>query len=234
MRNIFQQITAGTYSFTAPTVASVRMTDRNYLYKASFAPAPPPATFWEGHLQAFTINNDKTLSPQFGMRPKSSRRAPRIQARNIYTGYTTITSPGPARTSTRQQHYRLQCSGSTTRRPEQRGELHPWRQTTTTPSSATSSTPSRSSSAPPPGSTSTKGIRRLWAGSVQSFVDNKQHRKRVVYVGTNDGMLHAFLSGTYDPVSGQNIETTPGRARNCGGTFRTTFWTTWGISCRRI
>ena len=62
MRNIFQQITAGTYSFTAPTVASVRMTDRNYLYKASFTPATPPATFWEGHLEALTINSDNTLT----------------------------------------------------------------------------------------------------------------------------------------------------------------------------
>ena len=34
----------------------------------------------------------------------------------------------------------------------------------------------------------------------QSFVKAQATRKRVVYVGTNDGMLHAFLSGTY--VSG--------------------------------
>ena len=52
----------GTYSFTAPTVASVRMTDRNYVYKASFAPASPPATFWNGSLQAGTINTDNTIT----------------------------------------------------------------------------------------------------------------------------------------------------------------------------
>jgi type IV pilus assembly protein PilY1 len=40
----------------------------------------------------------------------------------------------------------------------------------------------------------------------QSFTDAKATRKRVVYVGTNDGMLHAFLSGTYIAPSG----TTPG------------------------
>jgi type IV pilus assembly protein PilY1 len=36
----------------------------------------------------------------------------------------------------------------------------------------------------------------------QSFADAKATRKRVVYVGTNDGMLHAFLSGTHNPSTG--------------------------------
>jgi type IV pilus assembly protein PilY1 len=40
-------------------------------------------------------------------------------------------------------------------------------------------------------------------GATQSFVDTQGTRKRVVYVGTNDGMLHAFLSGTYQ-TSGPN------------------------------
>ena len=68
LRNIFQQITSGMYSFTAPTVASVRMTDRNYLYKASFSPARPPNTYWEGRLQALLINNDNTISLPIGTR----------------------------------------------------------------------------------------------------------------------------------------------------------------------
>ena len=90
MRNIFQQITAGTYSYTAPTVASVRMTDRNYLYKATFVPAPPPATFWEGHLEAFSVNNDGTLSPRiWDAAEKLKTRVSNNIARNIYAGYTT-------------------------------------------------------------------------------------------------------------------------------------------------
>ena len=43
-------------------------------------------------------------------------------------------------------------------------------------------------------------MRDILTGGTNSFVNLKAHRKRVVYVGTNDGMLHAFLSGTY--VSG--------------------------------
>ena len=86
MRNIFQQITAGMYSFTAPTVASVRMTDRNYLYKASFTPAAPPATFWEGHLQALTINTDNTLTLLWDAGELLRSRTP--SSRNIYLGYT--------------------------------------------------------------------------------------------------------------------------------------------------
>ena len=39
-------------------------------------------------------------------------------------------------------------------------------------------------------------------GGGNSFVNLKAQRKRVVYVGTNDGMLHAFLSGTYDTSTG--------------------------------
>ena len=62
LRTAFHQMNLGTYSFTAPTVASVRMTDRNYVYKASFAPSTPPATFWSGSLQAGTINTDNTIS----------------------------------------------------------------------------------------------------------------------------------------------------------------------------
>jgi type IV pilus assembly protein PilY1 len=39
-------------------------------------------------------------------------------------------------------------------------------------------------------------------GASQSFADDRATRKRVVYVGTNDGMLHAFLSGTFNPSTG--------------------------------
>ena len=56
LTNIFKQITVGTYSFTSPTVLSVRSVDRNELYLASFSPSIPPATFWPASLRAYTIN----------------------------------------------------------------------------------------------------------------------------------------------------------------------------------
>jgi type IV pilus assembly protein PilY1 len=37
--------------------------------------------------------------------------------------------------------------------------------------------------------------------SYQQFMDQYRNRRDVVYVGANDGMLHAFNAGTYDPVT---------------------------------
>src|SRR3990172_8556419 len=90
MRNIFQQISAGSYSFTSPTVASVRMTDRNYLYKATFNPAPPPATLWEGHLEALTINTDNTYTSHWDASAVLQSTDP--ANRRIFAGATDNTS----------------------------------------------------------------------------------------------------------------------------------------------
>ena len=38
--------------------------------------------------------------------------------------------------------------------------------------------------------------------TAQSFLQAKTHRRRVVYSGANDGMLHAFLAGEWNPSTG--------------------------------
>ena len=45
---IVKRTTSGLLSFTAPTVASIRMTDRNYLYKGSFSPFSHRRRFGRG------------------------------------------------------------------------------------------------------------------------------------------------------------------------------------------
>jgi PilC-like protein with beta-propeller domain len=201
MRNIFQQITAGMYSFTAPTVASVRMTDRNYLYKASFTPAAPPATFWEGHLQALTINTDNTFSSLWDAGELLRSRTP--SSRNIYLGYTdnvnwsrldfdttSITVPmlGVDNTAVRNSVVNY-IRGVGHDNNSKLGDIFHSKPIVVGPPSRFYLDGGYSSA--------------VGGSGVQSFADNMAQRKRVVYVGTNDGMLHAFLSGTYQTSTKQ-------------------------------
>ncbi|OIP36941.1 MAG: hypothetical protein AUK27_00050 [Deltaproteobacteria bacterium CG2_30_66_27] len=198
MRNAFQQITAGMYSFTAPTVASVRMTDRNYLYKASFTPASPPATFWEGRLEALSINPDNTMTSHWeaGNVLKSTLPADR----NIYTadntwtrlGFTTaaITPEmlGVDNTAARDNVVNY-IRGAGHDNNAKLGDIFHSKPIVVGP-------PSRFYF--------DEGYSTAVGGTgAVSFVEGSAHRKRVVYVGTNDGMLHAFVSGAYQ-TSGPN------------------------------
>jgi hypothetical protein len=197
LRNIFQQITAGMYSFTAPTVASVRMTDRNYLYKASFSPATPPATFWEGHLEALSINADNTMTSHWDADNVLKTTLP--GDRRIYTSdntwtrmdFTTATIT-PAmlvvdNTAVRDNVVNY-VRGANHDNNAKLGDIFHSKPVVVGP-------PSRFYF---DGGYSTA----VGGSGVQSFVDAKAQRKRIVYVGTNDGMLHAFLSGTYNPSTG--------------------------------
>jgi Tfp pilus tip-associated adhesin PilY1 len=193
LRDIFQRITAGTYSFTAPTVASVRMTDRNYLYKASFTPARPPATFWEGHLEALSINADNTLTSQWDA--DNVLKATLPASRNIYAGYTDNTSWSRVNFTTASiTPAMLQVDNTAVRDAVVnyvRGVGHD--------NNAKLGDIFHSKPVvvgPPSQFYFDLGYSTAVGGS-ESFVQAKAHRKRVIYVGTNDGMLHAFLSGTY-------------------------------------
>ncbi|MHB8782629.1 MAG: pilus assembly protein [Desulfobacteria bacterium] len=197
LRNIFQQITAGMYSFTAPTVASVRMTDRNYLYKASFTPATPPATYWEGHLEALSINADNTMTSHWDADNVLKTTLP--GDRRIYTSDNawsrldfTAASITPAMLSVDNTAVRDNVvdyvRGVNHDNNAKLGDIFHSKPVVVGP-------PSRFYF--------DAGYSTAVGGSgVQSFVDAKSQRKRVVYVGTNDGMLHAFLSGTYNTSTG--------------------------------
>jgi type IV pilus assembly protein PilY1 len=196
LTNIFSQISAGTFSFTAPTVASVRMSDRNYLYLASFKPALPPATFWEGSLKAYTLNSDNTMTLLWD--DNTILRDTAASARRIYAGYTdntswsrldfTISAITPAMLTVDNTAVRdnvvnyIRGEGRTTKL----GDIFHSKPVVVGPPSRFFFDDGYSTA----------------VGATQSFVESKAHRKRVVYVGTNDGMLHAFLSGTYNTSAG--------------------------------
>jgi type IV pilus assembly protein PilY1 len=202
LRNIFHQISAGTYSFTSPTVASVRMTDRNYLYKATFVPAAPPATIWEGHLEALTINNDNTYTSHWDAATVLQNTDP--ANRRIFAGYTAdntswsrinfkTTGTDPVTTAM------LGVDSDATRDAVVnyvRGVGH---DNNTKLGDIFHSKPVVVG--PPSRFFFDEGYSTA-VGASESFVDAKATRKRVIFVGTNDGMLHAFLSGTYNSSTG--------------------------------
>ena len=191
LRVAFHQMSLGTYSFTAPTVASVRMTDRNYVYKASFSPASPPATFWNGSLQAGTINADNTITWLWnsaddlaGMDPSNRRiyTADNTWSRiNFTAGSGSVVTPAMLavdNTGARDNvvNYVL---GYNHDNNAKLGDIFHSKPVVVGPPSQFYFDEGYST------------------GGDNSFVNLKAHRKRVVYVGTNDGMLHAFLSGTW-------------------------------------
>ena len=201
LRNIFYQISAGTYSFTSPTVASVRTTDRNYLYKATFIPAPPPSTLWEGHLEALTINTDNTYTSQWDAGALLQSTTP--ANRRIFAGYTTDhTSWSRIDFTTSGVTPAMLGVGTTALRDAvvnyvrgvghdnnvKLGDIFHSKPVVVGPPSRYFLDEGYSTA--------------VGTGNPQSFVDAKATRKRVLYVGTNDGMLHAFLSGTYNTSTG--------------------------------
>lgn len=190
LRVAFHQMSLGTYSFTAPTVASVRMTDRNYVYKASFAPASPPATFWNGSLQAGTINTDNTITWLWDA--DNVLRGTSTSSRRIYTsdntwtrrdfttGYITPAMLAVDNNSARDNVVNY-VRGAGHDNNAKLGDIFHSKPVVVGPPSRFYFDAGYSTA----------------VGGDNSFVDLKSRRKRVAYVGTNDGMLHAFLSGTY-------------------------------------
>jgi len=187
LRIAFHQMSLGTYSFTAPTVASVRMTDRNYVYKASFVPAAPPSTFWNGNLQAGTINTDNTITWLWdadnvlkGTSP-SSRRI--YTSDNTWTRMDFDTSITPAMLAVDNtamvDNVVNYVRGAGHDNNAKLGDIFHSKPVVVGPPSQFYFDEGYST------------------GGVNSFVSLKSQRKRVIYLGTNDGMLHAFLSGTY-------------------------------------
>ena len=197
MRNIFQQITAGMYSFTAPTVASVRMTDRNFLYKASFTPAAPPATYWRGHLEALSINPDGTMTSNWDA-DNVLKQVTDLSTRKIYTSVTTdnvtwnripfttadvtVGMLGVDNTAVRDDVVNY-VRGANHDNNAKLGDIFHSKPVVVGPPSTFFFDMGYSTA--------------VGATGTQSFVNAQATRKRVVYVGTNDGMLHAFLSGTH-------------------------------------
>ncbi|MBE0604046.1 MAG: hypothetical protein IH611_10550, partial [Deltaproteobacteria bacterium] len=198
LRNVFHQISSGTYAFTAPTVASVRMTDRNYLYKASFQPSSPPNTFWSGRLEALTINGDNTYTTHWDADVVLKAMDP--DDRRIYTSdnswtrqdfdsdsgtYVSAAILGVDNDAARDNVVAF-VRGEMNDNNAKLGDIFHSKPVVVGPPSRYFFDDGYSTAIPSTG---------------QSFADAKATRRRVLYVGTNDGMLHAFLSGQYNPVT---------------------------------
>ena len=59
LRTILKYIQERSYAFTAPTIPSVRLIDKDVVYISSFIPNNTP--FWRGNLKAYRLNEDGTL-----------------------------------------------------------------------------------------------------------------------------------------------------------------------------
>jgi type IV pilus assembly protein PilY1 len=59
IKTIIRYIKEQSFSFTAPTIPSVRLIDKDIVYFSSFIPNDTP--FWRGNLKAYKLNEDGTL-----------------------------------------------------------------------------------------------------------------------------------------------------------------------------
>jgi hypothetical protein len=199
---IIRSITAAKYSFTAPTVATVRTTDKNYLYTAYFEPGVPPETLWPGHIYARSLYDNGAINPTILW----DAAAPDNVSLSI-----PVSSSAASR--------RIFCGLPAASPPWKRGYF----------STGTSSWGDPGVTAADLGVAS--GADNVIAWVRGAYFDNnaklgdiyhskpilvsnpsknyfdegfpafaaaKEFRPRVLYAGANDGMLHAFSAGTYN------------------------------------
>jgi Tfp pilus tip-associated adhesin PilY1 len=204
------EATSTLYSFTAPTVASVRMTDRNYLYRASFCPRPRPVSFWEGSLQAYTLADNGSISASPLWDDNTILVGTLPSSRRIYTADNTTFSGNAS------GHWALRNFGtnSTGLNPSASGGafntgmlgvssgivdnvvnyVRGWRLDNNAAWQNTNTTKLGDIFHSKPVVVGPPSLFYFDTG-YSSFAAANAARKRVLYVGTNDGMLHAFLSG---------------------------------------
>jgi hypothetical protein len=201
LTNIFRQITFGTYSFTSPTVLSVRTIDRNELYLASFAPNAPPATFWPGSLKAYTIDADNTLTYRWNAGTQLQSKS--TSSREIFTArFNSISSVwsreefqtnriSPADldvpdTATRDIVVNY-IRGTNHDNNMKLGDIFHSKPVLVGAPSAFHVDEGYSTAVPSTGT---------------SFLNAKKYRRHMVYAGANDGMLHGFQVGDYHSATG--------------------------------
>jgi len=194
LTRILRNITTTAVSFTAPTVATVRTSDKNYLYTASFKPAGRPATFWEGHINAYTLNADNTTTYKWDGAAPASSSVPLSSdpsTRRIYTGHYTGTAWSPTPLvfdSTNVDNNALLVDNpslAATVIGYVRGANH---DNNLELGDIFHSKPILVG-APSTG---------FFDTGYSEFFSSKKNRPRVLYAGSNDGMLHAFLAGVYN------------------------------------
>jgi type IV pilus assembly protein PilY1 len=198
LHDIFQQITKGTFSFTAPTVLSVRSVDRNEVYTASFEPDIAPATLWKGHLKSYKLIDNNTILWWDAGEKLQARDA---GTRNIFTSDNTWTRKDFLLGTISPIELGFPVDNTTTQSSRDaivnyvRGVGHDnnWKLGDIFHSKPVLV-----------GAPSKFYIDQGY----QAFATAKTDRRRVMYVGANDGTLHAFMAGDWDNTSGKYDNTT--------------------------
>jgi type IV pilus assembly protein PilY1 len=70
IKTIISYIKQQSFTFTAPTIPSVRLIDKDVVYLSSFVPNNTP--FWKGNLKAYSLNEEGTLPVDGNGKPLSS------------------------------------------------------------------------------------------------------------------------------------------------------------------
>ncbi len=207
LTNIFKQITIGTYSFTSPTVLSVRTVDRNELYLASFQPTTPPATFWPGSLRAHTINADNSVTFRWDAATALQSKDP--ATREIFTGMfdnSSLVWSREAFTTGNVSPADLAVPDTATRDAVVnylRGNNH---DNNAKLGDIFHSKPVLVGA--PSAFHVDEGYSQLATGDSglnpggKTFLDAKKYRRHMIYAGANDGMLHGFQAGDYNSSTG--------------------------------
>src|SRR3990172_9346485 len=204
LQQVFDTIIIQAYSFTAPVVPAVRTTDSNRLYLSTFRPDNPPETYWEGACKSINLNVDGSIPADLDA------------ATNWYAG-SKLNSTNRNYSTNPRKVYTASVSGTTWSRQEF-SNSNGWLDNNilAVPSAVKASLVDnvvlRASSTKRLGDIfhSTPvvvGAPSLFftapgfstnVGSGTSFLQDKIHRQRVIYAGSNDGMLHAFNAGIWD------------------------------------
>jgi type IV pilus assembly protein PilY1 len=197
------------YSFTSPTIASVRLVDGNVAYLASFTPNATP--FWPGDLKAYTLNADGTLPLDANGNPLSANLI--WGAANVFRGvspssrtiYTYINGPGLDAFTTTNPNLTNAVLGLSSNQDRLDLINHMRGVDAYDVNRNGNKTETRDwflgdifhSNAVIVGSPSSTFVDTGFSGP-GGFYQNNKNRTKVIIVGANDGMLHAFDAATGD------------------------------------
>lgn len=183
LQSVFNDIMERSYSFTSPTVPTVRMIDNNILYMSAFTPNATP--FWPGTLKAYQLNSDGTLPVDTNGNPLNppilGASIPASGSRVIKTytpgaGFVDFNSsnltPADLGVATTQQRDQIISYV----RNQQLGDIFH----------------SNSVIVGPP----SQYFQDTGYSGPGGFSQTNQNRTKVIIAGANDGMLHAFNTAT--------------------------------------
>jgi type IV pilus assembly protein PilY1 len=213
LKSIFGEVVEASYSFGAPSIPSLRLVDQDLVYFGSFEPNLTP--FWQGHLKAYRVNEDGSVPVDANGNPgnpvwETSTKAPGSRKICTYLGQNenladttnafslenSLISPTVLGLSTGDNtgrdnlinHIRgskdafdVNQNGNTT-------EVRNWNIGDIFHSSAVVvGSPSSS-------------FEDVGSSAYGEFSRSNSTRTKVILVGANDGMLHAFSAETGEEV----------------------------------